>query len=1120
MNCLLIITLITLFKLEFGIGEYIPPGPRYRCPEKSNSIYPCKCLKGSDKGLFVRCDNSNLASLTVSLNNIANLKLPVENLTISNGNFESLFGPIFFKIKARVLNIISTPIKNIEKHAFFGINETLQELHIIGTHIKEFPAEAFKVLGNLTVLNIDNHNIETLKTDILFESLLVNRLEKFHFINGLLEEFPFEAFQAFRKLKTLDLHGNNLSALKRNQFKNLRELEVLDLSYNNITTLESYHIADLTKLIWCNVSHNAIKQLSRGAFARNTVLKVLNMSYNNITRLDANSFRGMRFLRRLYMSDNQISDVGRGTFGSITRIGTIDLARNLITKIDYQMFAQLNYIEVINVAENKITEIQKQSFKDLYLTKINISHNEVSTIENFAFENCANMTLLDLSYNNLTGIDSNVFDSTTYATELQLSYNYFTDMAGIPLHNMTGIKILNATHNFIETIPKNTFPKLYELHTIDLSYNKLNSISNAVFQNLFSLRFLNLSYNEMEEIKSPTFGTLSTLLELNLSHNKLRSIARGGMAKLTSLRNFYLNNNELEKLFQIPISLTHLDLRFNQIKEIPENTWPRMNSLLYLDLSHNNIGDNIKSDSFTSLLTLQTLRLNSNGITKTFYNKLSDLTTLQYLYLEYNNITHLDNSAFGKLPVLFEINLSYNQIHNISNNAFNGLLQLLKLNLSSNSLRTISNNAFEGLVSLRDLDLSYNLLEGLHNKSKSLLEHCLSLERLNVSHNRINLVNRKTFPSDPYIPYKLNHVDLSYNKIPILTFDLTYGTRKLKYLNISNNLILDIRKYIIGNLTSLEILDLSNNRIEDLVTEHGFEKLPRNLTQIYLQNNEIFNIPFNEFENLTQLQILNLESNKLKTFPQQLIDKLNDNGTFIYYEKNPINCDCKLRPLQHFILKKFENSKPLLNIECESPQHLTMTKLKDISDEQLQCIGENVQNSDNNTNDKQMENDYSLLTDIEFREIFYHQSKVTIRWYVTSTRDVSGFYVSLRNENNEIFFDQHLIYDKRFIEIPADIINEAYLSSSILEICVLTKNSLNVIGQWFDSQCIKIPKDFKKTLNISDGQFIIAKKNNKNINDRKNSKLRNKSSGANKANIIDISIYISILILNFLFIIF
>lgn len=61
----------------------------------------------------------------------------------------------------------------------------------------------------------------------------------------------------------LDLHGNQLETLKKNQFKNLRSVEVLDISYNNLKKLEAQHIADMTKLGWCNASHNALTEISR-----------------------------------------------------------------------------------------------------------------------------------------------------------------------------------------------------------------------------------------------------------------------------------------------------------------------------------------------------------------------------------------------------------------------------------------------------------------------------------------------------------------------------------------------------------------------------------------------------------------------------------------------------------------------------------------------------------------------------------------------------------------------------------------------------------------------------------------------------------------------------------------
>jgi len=72
-------------------GEYIEPGPKYRCPKTGSSselaLHPCRCVADSDNGLALHCENSNLATLSVGLSNVASLgDVIVDNLTISSCN--------------------------------------------------------------------------------------------------------------------------------------------------------------------------------------------------------------------------------------------------------------------------------------------------------------------------------------------------------------------------------------------------------------------------------------------------------------------------------------------------------------------------------------------------------------------------------------------------------------------------------------------------------------------------------------------------------------------------------------------------------------------------------------------------------------------------------------------------------------------------------------------------------------------------------------------------------------------------------------------------------------------------------------------------------------------------
>lgn len=77
--------LLILLIAGFGFlatAEYIPPGPRYRCPKEYLLLHPCSCDFESDQGIYVSCNNTNLATMSVALNNLAAFRLPVEKLTL------------------------------------------------------------------------------------------------------------------------------------------------------------------------------------------------------------------------------------------------------------------------------------------------------------------------------------------------------------------------------------------------------------------------------------------------------------------------------------------------------------------------------------------------------------------------------------------------------------------------------------------------------------------------------------------------------------------------------------------------------------------------------------------------------------------------------------------------------------------------------------------------------------------------------------------------------------------------------------------------------------------------------------------------------------------------------
>ena len=57
-------------------------------------------------------------------------------------------------------------------------------------------------------------------------------------------------------------------------------------------------------------------------------------------------------------------------------------------------------------------------------------------------------------------------------------------------------------------------------------------------------------------------------------------------------------------------------------------------------------------------------------------------------------------------------------------------------------------------------------------------------------------------PEHKWVPYRLEYLDLSYNQMPVLTKEILRGTKHLKYLNVSHNMLNDVRR---GKLMNLSI---------------------------------------------------------------------------------------------------------------------------------------------------------------------------------------------------------------------------------------------------------------------------------------------------------------------------
>ncbi|KAK9304569.1 hypothetical protein QLX08_004016 [Tetragonisca angustula] len=186
-------------------------------------------------------------------------------------------------------------------------------------------------------------------------------------------------------------------------------------------------------------------------------------------------------------------------------------------------------------------------------------------------------------------------------------------------------------------------------------------------------------------------------------------------------------------------SLKSINLKDNELMEIPSATLKTLKNLTVLDLSMNKI-TKVNDNAFTGL-KLVTLKLSDNEVTlatgsfrglerslknlnlkgtrqKKVPEALRGLKTLAFLDLSQNSIRELPGSAgtkaFEGLDSLTGLNLERNLIQNIGPDAFHGIKNTLSsLSLLNNLIPDFPTVAINSIQDLRVLDIGFNLITEL-----------------------------------------------------------------------------------------------------------------------------------------------------------------------------------------------------------------------------------------------------------------------------------------------------------------------------------------------------------------------------------------------------------------------
>lgn len=436
--------------------------------------------------------------------------------------------------------------------------------------------------------------------------------------------------------------------------------------------------------------------------------------------------------------------------------------------------------------------------------------------------------------------------------------------------------------NTIIKAPENMDTELYKAIKTELE-DTLGYRGDLTSAALANVKFVNLDLSDYPEISSLRgLSYCKNLRTLNISGLHITDGTMNQIATLSYLEAFIARNCGLDNL-----------------TDGGQATLRNAVNLKLLDLTSNN---------FTSLDSVFAEGIRYGKLREVYLanNQLEDINALSraplmsYLSLANNGLTTEGTAAIANYPYLFYLSLADNEIDSVEH--LKNLSYLKELRLQNNNLSNV--NDLRRLVNLQILYLGNNKIQDIGNLNTltqleilyvndnqifdiSALRDLTKLEAINVSNNQLSSLSVLS-------NYKTTLTEIYAENNNVTDFSFINGAVNLHILMLAGNeaeLAQSNMTTWLGGLTGLEILTLSDIRLNDLAFLEGMEKLARldvDNCGLNAFSGEISNIQMIA-DCYATLKVLDISNNDLSDGEQEILKLRDVTLLTVFYADNICN---------------------------------------------------------------------------------------------------------------------------------------------------------------------------------------------------------------------------------------
>ncbi|XP_011212502.1 chaoptin isoform X1 [Bactrocera dorsalis] len=567
---------------------------------------------------------------------------------------------------------------------------------------------------------------------------------------------------------------------------------------------------------------------------------------------------------RLKISGNHLTEIPDDAFTGLERsLWELLLPQNDLVEIPSKSIRHLQKLRHLDLGNNHITHVQHDSFRGLEdsLQWLILRDNCISMLMAHSFSGLLILETLDLSGNNLFEIDPNVFvDGMPRLTKLLLTDNILSEIPYDALGPLKSLRTLDISHNVIWSLGGND--------TYDIkSATKLN------------LDNLHLEYNNIDMLPPNSFKNFDIVNRTFFDGNPIHTL-REDAFKPAKIREIYMRYCGLTNVSPLAFdslvnSLQILDLSGNNLTHLHHKLFNNFDVLRVISLRDNKIKIEQPLETFNAMqYTLLKLDLSGDKNDPTNLQTLRNMTRMR-------NMRSLSMSRMGSATTIgpddfkdFGVELEDLQITRatlatIQSHAFKHVRGLKHLDFSENGIQTIENDAFHEIGhSLISLKISHGFTGTALPADP--LRHLTSLQELDFSNNKITSMSDTSF----HFLKNLRLLELHDNRIEQVMKGTFQGDihSKLEEISLRFNHLTQVSQHTFFDLEALRKLHLDDNKIER-VERRAFMNLDE-LEHLSLRGNKLNNLADESFQNLPKLEILDMAFNNLPNFNFDYFDQV------------------------------------------------------------------------------------------------------------------------------------------------------------------------------------------------------------------------------------------------------